>query len=94
MPDLRIGQMATSKAGRDAGKTFVIIGIDGDRAIVADGNIRKVESGKKKNFRHLVAHDWVEPGLESRIVNGERITNAEIRRIVEAWESRTAGGGR
>ncbi|MCR4398495.1 MAG: KOW domain-containing RNA-binding protein [Firmicutes bacterium] len=94
MPRFRIGQIVTSRAGRDAGRTFVVVGADGDAVVVADGDLRKVENAKRKNAKHLVAHDWVEPGLESRIMSGEKVTNAEIRRVVEAWRSRTAGGGR
>lgn len=94
MPDLRVGQVVTSRAGRDAGKTFVVIGLDGDRVVVADGDLRKVENAKKKNLKHVVGHDWVEPEMAARILRGDRVTNAEVRGVVEAWQRRTPGGGR
>ena len=94
MPDFGIGRIVTSKAGRDRGKAFVVIGIEGDRVRVADGELRKVGSAKRKNQRHLVAHDWIAPGLESRIRGGDGVSDAEIRKIIEAWQEKTAGGGR
>ncbi len=93
MPDLSIGQVVTSRAGRDAGKTFVVVDWSGDRAMVADGDLRKVENAKKKNPRHLVAHDLVDPEIRAKAMRGEKVTNADIRRVVEAWLG-NAGGGR
>ncbi len=91
MPDLRIGQVVTSRAGRDAGKAFLVIGLEGDRVAIADGDLRKVESAKKKNVKHVVGHDWVEPELAARISRGDMVTNSEIRGVVEAWHRKTPG---
>ncbi|MDI9441307.1 MAG: hypothetical protein GX101_05890 [Firmicutes bacterium] len=54
---LEVGQLVTSKQGRDLGRKYVVIGCS-DQSFVhlADGLSRTVERPKRKNIRHLVAH--------------------------------------
>lgn len=48
------GQIVKSKAGRDAGRHFVIFEVlDEDYVQIVDGDLRKVEKPKKKKRRHL-----------------------------------------
>lgn len=52
--DFRVGEIAVSTAGHDAGLIFVIIaGIDDRHVLVADGKVRKLAAPKKKKMRHL-----------------------------------------
>jgi len=90
MPVLKIGQMVTSKAGRDGGRTFVVLEAGDGYVVVADGDMRKVENPKKKNVKHVVLHDYVATEIQTKIAAGERVTNADIRRAIEAWESTRA----
>ncbi len=54
---LSIGQLVTSRAGRDSGRRYVVIGFDKSGfALVADGEIRKINRPKRKNIKHLIAH--------------------------------------
>ncbi len=51
---LRVGQLVRSKAGRDAGTYFLVVGIAGPREVmVSDGLLRPVARPKKKNIKHL-----------------------------------------
>jgi len=51
---LRVGQLVRSKAGRDAGSYFLVVGVLDPRwVMVADGKLRKVGRPKKKNVKHL-----------------------------------------
>jgi len=46
-----IGRVAYSKAGRDKGKLFIVIGIvDEDFVLVCDGDLRPVEKPKRKGL--------------------------------------------
>lgn len=47
--------VALSKAGRDKGRFFAVIEVNGEYAVIADGDLRKLENPKKKNLRHLSA---------------------------------------
>lgn len=48
-----IGCFAVSLAGHDKGDVFVIVGIKGAYALIADGVNRSVANPKKKNVKHL-----------------------------------------
>ena len=52
--DSRVGEIAISMAGHDAGLILVIVaGIDDRYVLVADGKTRKLMAPKKKKMRHL-----------------------------------------
>ncbi|HHY10122.1 MAG TPA: RNA-binding protein [Firmicutes bacterium] len=54
---LKVGQLVTSKMGRDSGRMYMVIGFyDASHVQVADGLVRKISRPKKKNIRHLTAH--------------------------------------
>ena len=47
--ELQPGCVVRSKAGRDEGRYFIVLSLDGDEfAWVADGDLRKVEKPKRK----------------------------------------------
>lgn len=73
---LEVGQLVTSKMGRDSGKKYVVIGFyDQGHVNVADGFVRKMDRPKRKNIRHLIAH---EASLGSR-----GLDDKAIRRFIE-----------
>ena len=43
-----------SDAGRDKGKLFVVLAVEGEYLLLADGKGRKVESPKRKKRRHVL----------------------------------------
>lgn len=48
------GTIVVSKAGRDAGRPFVVLEWDGGNWVwLADGDLRKVQKPKKKKVLHL-----------------------------------------
>ncbi|NLL42042.1 MAG: hypothetical protein GX251_01730 [Firmicutes bacterium] len=54
---LKIGQLVTSRMGRDSGKKYVVIESCQDNHVrLADGFVRKVDRPKRKNVKHLIAH--------------------------------------
>lgn len=50
---MKRGSVVRSKAGRDKGKTAVILSFDDRFAYIADGKERKVSKPKLKNVKHL-----------------------------------------
>lgn len=52
MSRYRVGMLARSKAGHDAGRLYVIIRIEGAYIYLADGRFRTVNNPKKKKIRH------------------------------------------
>lgn len=54
---LKVGQLVTSKMGRDLGRMYMVVGFyDESHVQVADGLVRKIGRPKKKNIRHLIVH--------------------------------------
>ena len=74
-----VGSIVRSKAGRDEGRCFLVLTLDGDEyALIADGDLRTVERPKRKKFRHLYVVQ-PESGLKQALEAGEAVTNGAIR---------------
>jgi len=78
-----VGQIVISRAGRDAGRTFVVVRVIDDLYVeICDGDLRKVEKPKKKKIKHLNITGKIAEGLAEKLKSGDRITNAEIRKAL------------
>jgi ribosomal protein L14E/L6E/L27E len=81
----RLGQVVSSRAGRDRGKLFVIVSrLDDATVCLADGMTRTVDHPKRKNLRHLTVHPIVARELGERLASGGRPSNQELRRYLAA----------
>ena len=87
MNELQQGQIIKSKAGRDKGKLFIIVKIEEEYVYLTDGNLRRVENPKKKKVKHIQSINIVLPNIQEKIVNHEKITNAEIRKQLTLYEA-------
>lgn len=85
--DELIGYVAVSKAGRDKNKLFIIIGQEEDNyCFLADGRLRKIEAPKKKKRKHLYITDIFLDEIHAKIHSGDKIGNAEFRKIISGLE--------
>lgn len=81
--ELTLGQLVYSKAGRDMGRKFVIVGFEGENYVyISDGDLRKVEKPKKKKIKHLDITETVIEHLSEKLKNKAKVTNAEIRKAL------------
>ena len=74
-----------SDAGRDKGKLFAVLAVEGEYLLLADGKSRKVESPKRKKRRHVLFVASDESRLSEKIKSEEKITNREHRRTLAAY---------
>ena len=74
-----------SDAGRDKGKLFVVLAVEGEYLLLADGKSRKVESPKRKKRRHVLFVASEETRLSEKIKSEEKITNSELRRTLAGY---------
>ena len=74
-----------SDAGRDKGKLFIVLAVEGEYLLLADGKGRKVESPKRKKSRHVHFVAAEENRLSDKINREEKITNSELRRTLAAY---------
>lgn len=83
--DIAKSNIVKSDAGRDKGKLFVVLAVEGEYLLLADGKSRKVESPKRKKRRHVLFVAEDESRLSEKIKGEERITNSELRRTLAAY---------
>ena len=83
--DIAKSNIVRSDAGRDKGKLFVVLAVEGEYLLLADGKGRKVESPKRKKRRHVLFVAEDESRLSEQIKGEERITNSELRRTLAAY---------
>lgn len=78
-----LGRLVVSSAGRDAGKTFVIVGTAGEEyLLLSDGKLRTIEKPKKKKLRHvrILPETCVE--LNRKLNDGCTVYNTELKRAI------------
>ena len=80
-----VGTVVLSKAGRDAGRYFVVVGVaDNQHVLVADGDLRKIAKPKKKKTKHLDVKPVTIPTVKEQLTRGNGLYDAELRRHLEA----------
>ncbi|MBZ4663313.1 MAG: RNA-binding protein [Caloramator sp.] len=85
MDNIALGQIVHSRAGRDKGRYFIVVGIiDENYVLLADGDLRKIESPKKKKIKHLVFHDKFAVDIVEKIKTNQRITNADLKKTLQS----------
>lgn len=79
-----IGKFATSKAGHDKGKLYVIISADEQYVYLADGKYKTVGAPKKKGIRHIqIINETVDQELLERIIKKEPHINEAIKYAIK-----------
>ena len=76
------GWIVRATAGRDKDGLFCVVGVDGESGmlLLADGKRRKVTRPKRKKLGHP-------PGVH-RLMQGETVTNNDIRRALAAFPAK------
>lgn len=87
---MEIGQLIKSLAGRDKGKHYLVIGIEGRHVLLSDGQIRSVERPKKKNMKHLQPYRCVAPEIQAEAKN-HTLRDTTVRNALRSLL--TAGNG-
>lgn len=91
-----IGELATSKAGHDKDRLYLIIGEEGDSVFLCDGRLRSVSNPKKKKKKHIqIIHFTAPEGLLQKVqqsaADREEEINEQIRCHLNRYHDRTEG---
>ena len=90
------GFLASSKAGHDKDKIYVIIKEDSEYVWLADGKLRPVDNPKKKRKKHIqIIKSFSHELLTEALKEGKKITNLEIMMILKKYKKQQmndAGG--
>ena len=75
------GDIILSKAGRDKGKYFIVLEIiDEQYVLIADGDLRRVDSPKRKKCKHLINTGSKSEFILNKLKNNDRVTNPDLKR--------------
>ncbi len=81
-----IGQLATSKAGHDKDRLYVIVAQTGENVYLCDGDLRPPDKPKKKRLKHIQpVNDFVNDKLLSKLLNGEKVYGEEIKYALKQY---------
>ena len=91
-----IGFLASSKAGHDKDKIYVIIKEDKEYVWLADGKIKTVDNPKKKRKKHiqLVKYFYNEE-IKNSLTEGKMVSDLEIVMVLKNYKKQQmndAGG--
>ncbi len=74
--------LVEATAGREQGKRYFVIDLEGEYLFLADGKTRKLEAPKKKKRKHVRLVQTQELRIAEKIRSNEKITNSELRKAI------------
>jgi len=77
---MNVADIVISLNGRDAGKQFVVIAVEEEYALIANGKGRRFEKPKRKKIKHLKFEGKASSILAEKLLESEKITNSELRK--------------
>ena len=80
--DIARSDIVKAAAGRDKGKLFFVMDVEGDFLLLADGKTRKLERPKRKKRKHVVFQARIDCRATEKIRSGDRLTNSELRKTL------------
>ena len=90
----RAADIVLSRSGRDAGKHFVVLAVEGEYLLLADGRVRKIEKPKRKKLKHTrYVCGCDKSAVYDKLRSGEKVTNAELRKTLDEIKQAVAAEG-
>lgn len=80
--DIARSDIVKATAGRDKGKPFFVLEVEGDFLLLADGKTRRLERPKRKKRKHTAFLSRGIGRTAEKIRSGEKLTNSELRRTL------------
>ena len=81
------GFLASSKAGHDKDKIYVIIREDTEYVWLADGRIKTVSNPKKKRKKHIqIIKYFNNEGMQSDLLAGREVSDLEIVMVLKKYK--------
>ncbi|MBQ9989903.1 MAG: KOW domain-containing RNA-binding protein [Lachnospiraceae bacterium] len=82
-----VGLLASSLAGHDKNKIYLIIKEEEDWFWLADGKDRRLENPKKKNKKHVqLIRYYTDRELTENIHQDKDFSDLKIKRMIKAYE--------
>jgi len=82
---LQPGCVVKSRAGRDAGKHFVVLRVEDQTAFIADGALRPAERPKRKKRMHVHVTPHVLPQIAELLATDQPVESHHVRKALKSW---------
>ena len=80
-----IGKFATSKAGHDKTKLYIIINEDLEYVYLVDGDLKTLDKPKKKSKKHIQIINKVDEIIQNKLDTKQIIYNEDIKRAIKLY---------
>ena len=81
------GFLASSKAGHDKDKIYVIIKEDAEYVWLADGKIKTFANPKKKRKKHIQIIKYYENAeLKNALLEGKKVSDLELMMVLKEYK--------
>jgi len=84
---IKKADIVVSLNGRDEGRYFLVINTEDGYSFLANGKGRRFEKPKRKKNKHLKPEGEIIGPVAEKLINGEKVTNNEIRRTLAQYTS-------
>lgn len=86
-----VGNLAVSLAGHDKNQIYIIIREDDEYVYLCDGRLKKLESPKRKNKKHIqIIKKGMDMELAAKLANSEPVRDEEIKRTIKLYEHKNS----
>lgn len=85
-----LGKFATSKAGHDKDKCYVIVREEGEFVYLSDGRLKLYSKPKKKRKKHIqIINRTVSDKVMNKLINDtDRVTDEELKYEIKQYMNR------
>ena len=80
--DIARSDIVKASAGRDKGKLFFVLEVEGEYLLLADGKNRRLERPKRKNRKHVIFQARFDCRTAEKIRSGEKLANSDLRKTL------------
>ena len=80
-----IGKFATSKAGHDKKKVYIIMKEDEEYVYLVDGELKTLDKPKKKSKKHIQIINRVDENIQNKLELKQIIYNEDIKRAIKLY---------
>lgn len=84
-----LGDIVLSNAGRDSGRHFVVVAVEGNFVYLCDGDLHKMDKPKKKKIKHIKSTGGKSEYVAAKLIEESKATNTELRRAISEFEEHT-----
>ena len=79
-PNFTVSDVVLSTTGRDQGKIFYVIGMEGELLLLANGKDRTLDKPKRKKQKHVQKVLRSETRVAAKLLSGDKVLNSELRK--------------